>query len=83
MGRGPLNWTTGCCTHNKQIGLEGVEDEVDRHVTEAAHKRRKEGTKVVPIAISETVNVMPKWIAGIVARKAIVRASAGRSTPIR
>ena len=31
----------------------GMEDEVDRHAIVATNKSRKEGTKVVPIAVQD------------------------------
>ena len=72
----------------------GVGDEVGRHAMEAASKTRAEGTKIVPIVLLDPpqaggVKVVPetgyqKLIqnAGIVARMATEKVSAGRSVPI-
>jgi hypothetical protein len=77
-------------TDNKMLYMEergpvGVEDEANRCAMEATDK---EGTKEMPTAIPDPpeaggVEASQPWIAGIVARKATGRASAGRSTPSR
>ena len=72
-----------------------VEDEVDRHAIVATDKSRKEGTEVVPIAVPDHPQVggvkaapeiskqRPNKNVGIVAGKAIEKASVRRGRPIR
>ena len=84
---------TRCCTR-REIGLVGVEDEAIRHAIEAADVIMEGGTEVMPTATPDPpetggVEAMktgkgnPPQSAGIVARKAIEKASAGKSAPIR
>ena len=73
----------------------GVEDEVDRHTIVEANKSRKEGTEGVLTVVLDLpqaggVKAAPEIgkqkltrNVGIVARKATMRASVGRSAPSR
>ena len=83
----------GCCTW-REIGPVGVEDEASRYAMEAADVIREEGTEVMPTATPDppetggveamrTGKVKPSRSAGIVARKATGRASAGKNASIR
>ena len=72
----------------------GVEDEASRRAMEAADEIKEGGTEGMPTATPEppetggveamrTGKGKPSWSAGTVARKAIGKASAGRSVLIR
>ena len=85
--------TTRCCTR-REIGPVVVADEASRYAMEGADEIKEEGTEVMPTAIldpletggveaTRTSKGNPSRNAGIVARKATGRASAGKSAPIR
>ena len=94
VGQGPLNQTVGCCTW-RRIGPVGVDDKVGRHAMEVAGKTKIGVTKKVSTIVLDPPDVggvklgletgirKPTRNAGIVVRKAIERATAGRNTPIR
>jgi hypothetical protein len=76
--------TARCCTRRERNPV-GVEDETSRCAMEATDK---EGIKEMLTAILDPpeaggVEASQPWIAGIVARKATGRATAGRSAPSR
>ena len=81
--------TAGCCTRREK-GPVGVEDEA----MEAADVIMEGGTEVMPTATLDPLEIggveamrtgkgRPSRSAGTVARKAIEKASAGKSAPIR
>ena len=85
--------TAECCTQS-EICPVVVEDEASRCAMEAADEIKEEGSEVMPTAspdppeiggleVTSTGKGNPPRNAGIVARKATRRVSAGRSAPIR
>ena len=85
--------TAECCTR-REIGHVDVEGKLSRCAMEAADEIKEGGTKVMPTTTPDPPEIggvegmgtgkgKPSQSASTVARKAIWRASAGRSAPIR